>query len=97
MPKLLLINVGGIDIYIQPPNYEFILILAILQERTVKIYGLHRNMICGIIDWVPVSVEKPHRISLHSISILIPVPAIVSMRSVLYVKNGMSKAGLPIC
>ncbi|RDY11247.1 hypothetical protein CR513_04123, partial [Mucuna pruriens] len=51
----------------------------------------------GIINWVPVSVEKPNGISLHGKSILISMPAVVSMCSVLYVKNGMSKTGLSEC
>lgn len=55
------------------------------------------NMSRGIINRVPISVEKPKGISLHSIPILISVPTIVSMCSVLYVKNGMSKASLSEC
>jgi hypothetical protein len=51
----------------------------------------------GIIKRVPVSVEKPNSISLHGIPILIPVPAIVSVCSVLYVENGVSKAGFSVC
>jgi hypothetical protein len=46
---------------------------------------------------MPVSVVKPHGVSFHSISILIAVPAIVSMGSVLNIENGMTKTGLAVC
>lgn len=51
----------------------------------------------GIIKGVPVSVKKPHWISLHRTLIFISVPAIASMCSVLYLKNGMPKTCLPVC
>lgn len=51
----------------------------------------------GNIIWFPKSVEKPIGISLNSFTILISVPGIVSMCSVLYVKNGMSKASFSEC
>lgn len=63
----------------------------------LNINVLMGNMSCGIINWVPKSVEEPMRISLNRVTILIPMPAVVSMCSVLYVKNGMSKAGLSVC
>lgn len=55
------------------------------------------NMSRGIIKWMPKSVEKPKGITLNIFTVLIPVPAIVSMRSVLYIKYGMSKAGFSEC
>jgi len=56
-----------------------------------------RFRICWIINRMPVSVEEPHGVSFHSISILIAVPAIVSMGSVLDIENGMTKTGLAVC
>ena len=56
-----------------------------------------RFRICWIINRVPVSVGEPHGVSFHCISILIAVPAIVSMGSVLNIENGMTKTGLAVC
>jgi hypothetical protein len=55
------------------------------------------TMTSRIINWVPESVEKPKGIGFNSVAILISVPAIVSMCSVLYVENRMSKAGFSEC
>jgi hypothetical protein len=55
------------------------------------------TMMSGIINWVPESVEKPKGIGFNSVTILISVPTIVSMCSVLYVENRMSKAGFSEC
>jgi hypothetical protein len=55
------------------------------------------TMTSRIINWVPESVEKPKGIGFNSVTILISVPTIVSMCSVLYVENRMSKAGFSEC
>ena len=68
-----------------------------METRETKKTMSSRFRICWIINRMPVSVEEPHGVSFHSISILIAVPAIVSMGSVLDIENGMTKTGLAVC
>lgn len=59
---------------------------------------IHSSMAArGIVNLMPVSVEKPHGISFHRVPILVPVPTVVCMGSVLDVENGVTKTGLAVC
>lgn len=58
-------------------------------------YFCSRLSSCGIVRRVPVSVEEPHGIGFHRVSILIAMPAVVSMSPVLDIKHCMPKARLP--
>ena len=68
-----------------------------METRETKKSMSSRFRICWIINRMPVSVGEPHGVSFHSISILIAVPAIVSMGSVLDIENGVTKTGLAVC
>lgn len=50
----------------------------------------------GVVNRVPVSIVKPERICFHSKPILVSVPAVVSMGSILDIKDGVPKAGFSI-
>lgn len=45
---------------------------------------------------MPVPVEKPECIRFHCISVLVPVPAVVSVRSVLDIEDRMPEARFPV-
>lgn len=78
----IVINTGKPCVYFQEQRKSFFILFN--QEY----------LIWRVVFFMPVSVEKPHRISLYRISILVSVPTVVSMGSVLDIENGVSKARL---
>ena len=60
--------------------------------HTNKIIRFSIIIIRRVINGMPESIKEPHGVTIHSAAILVPVPAIVSMRSVPYREYCVSEA-----